>query len=353
MDIYKFGNCYTYTPDIEIERKNEKYGIIYLPTNEVILPFEYDNIMINDAYVNNFFVVKNGLFGAVHIAGSRHSEGEVFAERENLAVYYSKPVLVCDLPCEYDYFNVLVGGESIFYNSKENVYLYVSKKNTVIHFDEVFVDDYAVWGKKDDTLYLVIIGEIKYTEPFTRFRFSKIQNGSVCSYIDYENYDKLIWNDITQKYTLAELNCHLINNRQDILSFNGKKIEIEYYSRKYKLSSDENSPIMNDNIELLGICEKSGNRNHITLPFAHTLQYVGMNRFIANCPNGKFCLCEIKYYGRVETECGFENLYGIPKFILHGYDYVNCLGSGYFEFIKEGQNVVLYNTNDGSIKDTF
>lgn len=58
MDIYKFGNCYTYTPDIEIEKKNGKYGIIYLPTNEIILPFEYDNIMINGEYVNNFFCCK-------------------------------------------------------------------------------------------------------------------------------------------------------------------------------------------------------------------------------------------------------------------------------------------------------
>lgn len=350
MDIYKFGNCYTYTPDVEIEKKNGKYGIIYLPTNEVILPFEYDNIMINDGYVNNFFIVKNGLFGAVHLEGVLHSEAEMFAERENLDVYDSKPIPVYDLPCEYDYFRVLIGGESIFYNSKENVYLYVSTKNTIIHFKEVFVDDYSVWAKKNDTLYLVCSGEIQYSEPFIKFRFSSFQCGHFYSYIDYENHDRLMQIDTTQRYKLIKQASYLVHNPQTNLCFDGKDIEFEYYFRNYTLDLGG----ITHNVTLLGICEKGGEHIHITLPFAHTLKYVGMNRFIANCIGGKFSLCEIKYHGQVETEYRFENLYdAVPQFILHGYDYVNCLGGGYYEFLKEGQNIILYNANNGSVKDTF
>lgn len=276
MDIYKFGNCYTYTSDIEIERKNGKFGIIYLPTNDVILPFEYDNIMINDAYVNNFFVVKNGLFGAVHLEGSLHSESEMFAERENLAVYDSKPVLVCDLPCEYDYFNVLVGGESIFYNSKENVYLYVSKKNTVIHFDEVFVDDYSVWGKKKDTLYLIGSGEPEYSEPFSNFRFRRFQGGNFYSYIDYENYDRLMRIAGTQKYKLVKQASYLAHNPQTNLCFDEKQIEFEYYSRNYTLDLCGTT----HNVELLGIREKK-RRTH--------------SHHIAFCTHSAICRIETLY----------------------------------------------------------
>lgn len=156
----------------------------------------------------------------MHLEGNRQTNNkilayEMFAEREKLTAYVSKPVLICDLPCEYDYFTVLLCGESIFYNNKENVYLYVGNKNTIIHFEE-------------------------------------------------------------------------------------------------------------------------------------------LNRFIANCEDGKFSPIEIIYCGQVGNgDDGVENLYDIPNYILYGYDYVNRIGDGYYEFIKEGQKVVIYHANDGSIKDTF
>ena len=78
------------------------------------------------------------------------------------------------------------------------------------------------------------------------------------------------------------------------------------------------------------------NGTFITLPFAHTLEYVGGNRFIANCEDGKFGLCEVKYHGQVESDCGVENIYGwFPEFLLEGYDFVVCLGKGYYEFEKK------------------
>lgn len=46
-----------HTPDIEIEKRENKFGIIYLPTGEILLPFEYQNIMINSGTIHNFFVV--------------------------------------------------------------------------------------------------------------------------------------------------------------------------------------------------------------------------------------------------------------------------------------------------------
>lgn len=112
--------------------------------------------------------------------------------------------------------------------------------------------------------------------------------------------------------------------------------------------------IIDYNIELLGIREKEGEHIRIMLAFAHTLQYVGLNRFIANCEDVKFSLIEIIYCGQVGNgDDGFENLYDIPNYILYDYDYVSPLGDGYYEFVKDGENTVLYNANDGSIKDTF
>lgn len=55
MDLYRFGCGYSYTSDIEIEKRENKFGIIYLPTGEILLPFEYENIMINGDAINNFF----------------------------------------------------------------------------------------------------------------------------------------------------------------------------------------------------------------------------------------------------------------------------------------------------------
>lgn len=295
----------------------------------------------------------------MHLEGNRQTNNkilayEMFAEREKLTAYVSKPVLICDLPCEYDYFTVLLCGESIFYNNKENVYLYVGNKNTIIHFEEVFVDNYSVWGKKNNILYLVSVGEIQYSEPFTKFRFTAIQRGSFCSYVDYENYDKLMWIERIKKYKLIKQNQHLVNNPPKVLCFNDKKIEFEYYSEKCNLCFNGRSSRINYNIELLGIREREGEHIRIMLAFAHTLQYVGLNRFIANCEDGKFSLIEIIYCGQVGNgDDGVENLYDIPNYILYGYDYVNRIGDGYYEFIKEGQKVVIYNANDGSIKDTF
>lgn len=167
----------------------------------------------------------------MHLEGTRQTNNEmfdndIFAERNKLAAYISKPVLVCDLPCEYDYFTVLLCGESIFYNNKENVYLYVSNKNTIIHFEEVFVDNYSVWAKKNNTLYLVSIGEIQYSEPFTKFRFTAVQRGSFCSCIDYENYDKLIRIDNEENFKLIKQNQHLVNNPPKVLCFNDKKLNL-------------------------------------------------------------------------------------------------------------------------------
>ena len=114
--------------------------------------------MINGHAVNNFFVVKNGRFGAIHFEGSRNSEDDFCCtERSDLPIYDEIPKPVCDVPCEYDYFHSYTCGESVFFNQQENVYLHVDSKNTVIHFEEMYIDEYSssFWGKKNNTLYLV------------------------------------------------------------------------------------------------------------------------------------------------------------------------------------------------------
>lgn len=41
MDLYRFGHGYSYTPDIEVKKKGDKFGIIYLPTDEILLHSVY------------------------------------------------------------------------------------------------------------------------------------------------------------------------------------------------------------------------------------------------------------------------------------------------------------------------
>lgn len=200
-NLYKFGSWYSYTPDIEVEKKGDKYGIVYLPTGETLLPFEYENILINDDAVNNFFVVRNGLFGAVHIEGVRDYKDDLFAERADLTPYNEKPTLCCDVPCEYDYFDMLFCGQSVFYNNRENVYLYTADKNTVIHFEKINISDYSIWCRKNDTLFLVSLGEIEYSESFKGFRFY-LSNQYPREYHDYENDDRLVKAD--EKFRLKK-----------------------------------------------------------------------------------------------------------------------------------------------------
>lgn len=48
--------------------------------------------MINGHAVNNFFVVKNGRFGAIHFEGSRNSEDDFCCtERSDLPIYDEIP----------------------------------------------------------------------------------------------------------------------------------------------------------------------------------------------------------------------------------------------------------------------
>lgn len=251
---------------------------------------------------------------------------------------------VCDVPCEYDCFHSYGCGESVFFNNQENVYLYVNSKNTVIHFEEMMIDDCpSFWGKKNNTLYLVSSGEIQYKEVFKGFRFYAMHHFD--AYVDFDNNEKLV--NIEGKRTLIKYKDSL-SLQQKILYFNGKVISFEYYSKPFVMSSQK----IGYTSKLLGIREKNG--SYITFPFAHTLEYVGRNRFIANCEDGKFGLCEVKYRGQVETDCGVENLYDwFPEFLLAGYDFVTFLGKGYYEFTKEGAAVVIYNSHDGRIKTIF
>lgn len=345
MDIYSFNGRCSYTPDIEIEKRENKFGIIYLPTGEILLPFEYENIMINGSAINNFFVVKNGLFGAIHFEGLRNAKYDFFKKRKDLPKYCEKPKLVCDVPCKYDYFRAFGSCESAFFNNQENVYLYTDNKNTVFHFEEIEIDNYHhAWGRKNNTLYLVSWGEIKYKEPFKDFRFYALNN--YYAYVDFDKNEKLV--NIEGKMTLLKY-VGTLSLPLEQLCFDGEIIDFEYYSKTFTVSSQE---ITYNDTKLLGICEKNG--KYITFPFAHTLEYVGKNRFIANCSNGKYGLCEIKYRGRVETDCGSENLYDLfPEFILKGYDSVVFIGKGYYEFSKEGEAIVIYNSNNGSMINRF
>lgn len=344
MDLYRFGYEDSYTPDIKIEKRENKFGIIYLPTGEILLPFEYENIMINSGAINNFFVVKNGLFGAIHFEGAKYSENDFCIKSSDLPIYAETPKLVCDIPCEYDYFHVFDYGESAFYNNRDNAYLHVGSKNTVMHFEEILIDDsIRLWGKKNNTLYLVSSGEIEYEEVFKGFRFYASHN--YCAYIDYDNNEKLVY--IEGKLTLMKYN-NLLSLHPQKLYFDDKVINFEYYSKSFVMSSQR----IDYTSKLLGIREENG--TYITFPFAHTLIYVGGNRFIANCEDGKFGLCEIKYRGQVETDRGVENLYDwFPKFLLEGYDFMVFLGKGYYEFIKEGAAIVIYDSNNGVMKNHF
>ena len=348
MNLYNFGNWYSYTPDIEIEKKDNKYGIVYLPTGEALLPFEYENIMLNGDAINNFFVTKNGLQGAIHFEGVRNSKNDLFTESPTLPPYREKPILIYDLPCEYDYFNMIYCGQFVFYNNNENVYLHTDDKNTVIRFEEIHIDNYSVWGKKNDTLYLVSLGEIAYEEPFKGFRFSSTGNLTI-AYRDYESNDRLLV--IDEKYTLVKYSDYLAQSPQKNFCFDGRIVEFGYYSEKFDLTSSK-KPCLPFTTELYGIREKSG--VNVTFPFAHTIQYVGKNRFIVNDIGGKFDLFEIECFGQVETDDGKENLYeSSPKLLLGGYDYVYPLGNGCYEFGRENDRPVFYNANDGKIKNTL
>ena len=343
MDFYQFAGGYTYTPDVDIKGEDGKYGIVYLPDGEVLLPFEYDDIIINAHEVNHFVVVKNGLYGAVHLEGSRCNKNDLFTARSKLAIYDAKPELIFDLSCKYDHFKSYPWGDLLFYGSEETAYL-SSITNTVIHFEEVNENNYSIWGRRDNTLYLVSNGDVLYSEPFKGFRFRSMGDGS---HIDYETFDRLV--DIKEKYILMTKEDYSDHKPHNKLSFNGKTVSFCYYSQPFALTSDSG---LKYNINLLGIREKRG--TNITLPFAHTLQYVGNNCFIASCENGKFGLFEIKYSDMPKIKCGSGNFCEFfSKFILDGYDFIAPLGKGYYMFIKEGSNVVLYNSNDGSIKDKF
>lgn len=346
-DLYRFNSWYSYTPDIEIEKKEDKYGIVYLPTGETLLPFEYENIMINGSAVNNFFVVKNGLYGAVHLEGIRNQQCDLFAKRADLAPYNKKPALVCDVQCKYDYFSTLCCGEAVFYNNDENVYLYSGIENTVMSFDEISVDNYTVWAKKDNKLHLASTGEILYSEPFKGFRFTNT-NLSFCTYIDRKNHDRLFMKN--GRYVLLKNHNYLRCSKRKNLCFDGRIVGFDYYSKNYDLEYSKPAGIKVP-IKLYGIREKSG--VNITSPFAHTIEYVGKNRFIVNAMDGKFDLIEVECHGQVETEYGKENLYPIcPKYLLKKYDYVFPLGKGDYAFIKEGENIVICNTNDADIQET-
>ena len=75
--------------------------------------------MINGHAVNNFFVVKNGRFGAIHFEGSRNSEDDFCCtERSDLPIYDEIPKPVCDVPCEYDYFHSLHAVNRYFSTNK-------------------------------------------------------------------------------------------------------------------------------------------------------------------------------------------------------------------------------------------
>lgn len=341
MDLYRMENFCTYTPDIEIEKRENKFGIVYLPTDEVLLPFEYENIIINGGKINNFFVVKNGKFGAIHFEGKRYSREDRHTERNDLPGYDEKPELVCDIPCEYDYFNYYGCGQSAFVNNHEEVYMYIGIKNVIIHFEEIRLDNRSnIWGRINDTLCLVSLGEIEYKEVFRGFRFFAM---SFQEFADFDSKEKLV--KIEDKYTLIKYKDSLTFPEKKLV-FDDKVVNFEYYSKAFVMSCKR----MDYSSKLMGIREANG--TYITFPFAHTLHYVGRNRFIANCDDGKFGLCEIKYHGQLKTDFESENIYDwFPKFLLKGYDYITLLGRGYYEFIKDGAAILVYNANDGSIKN--
>lgn len=196
MNFYQFvGGC-TYTPDVEIKECDGKHGIVYLPENAVLLPFEYDDIMINAHEVNHFVVVKNGLYGAVHLEGIRCNENDLFTARSMLEKYAVKPEVIYDLACEYNSFKSYPWGDLLFYGSDETAYL-SSVSNTVLHFEEVNENNYSIWGRKNNTLYLVLCGDVLYSEPFNGFRFRSIGGER---HIDYGSLDRLV--EVEGKYTL-------------------------------------------------------------------------------------------------------------------------------------------------------
>lgn len=139
------------------------------------------------------------------------------------------------------------------------------------------------------------------------FRFYALNNAY--QYVDFESKEYLV--NIEGKLTLMKYSNPLPLLRQKKLCFGNKVIDFEYYSKSFIMSSKR----IEYTAKLLGIREKNG--TFITLPFAHTLEYVGGNRFIANCEDGKFGLCEVKYHGQVESDCGVENIYGwFPEFLM-------------------------------------
>lgn len=355
-EFYRFGDLYSYTPDIEVKKKDNKYGIIYLPTGETLLPFEYENILINGYAVNNFFVVKNGLYGAVHLDGKHDSANDLFTEKSDLVPYGEKPKLIYDVPCEYDYFVKKPCNDFIFYSNAENVYLNTALQNTVICFEETKENYASVWGRKDGFLYLVQSGEIQYTEPFNGFRFKWTHDRY--EFFDYEKKQGLMCHtvegndDFFTRYILVRdedyTSCGQTVPLPSTLNFNGKIIEFEYYSEKFAAISSISR--LSYETELFGICEKTGIR--ITLPFAHTLLYIGKNRFIANCENGKFGLCEIKYRGNIKNKHKNENQYDLfPEFLLDGYDYVNYAGGNIYEFRSNDRSHIRFNAKTGRTED--
>ena len=94
----------------------------------------------------------------------KYIENDFCTENSDLPIYAETPKPVCDIPCEYDYFHVFDYGESAFYNNRDNAYLHVGSKNTVMRFEEILIDDsIRLWGKKNNTLYL----GLSFTTPTT------------------------------------------------------------------------------------------------------------------------------------------------------------------------------------------
>lgn len=131
---------------IHIANINGKYGIVHAESNDILVPFEYDNISM--AGFQLYLLIKNGKMGIVHIYCN-------FCE-EHLAFKLLKLI-----PCEYDYISFPNNGESFVLMRKD----YSETSSFDIYFPKANVVKKSFWRDEyNDRDYIVITGKDHLTQ---------------------------------------------------------------------------------------------------------------------------------------------------------------------------------------------
>lgn len=341
MNLYNIGKVFSYSPDLCVGTIEGKYGIRYLSDKgDIMLPYEYDNIIIGGWEVNTFIIVKKGKYGIIHFEGERDLSGDIAAPHNQLSLYDKKPKIVFDLPCVYDYFESVLCGTMLFFNESETA-VYIPDSHEIHHCQEAFADSCNIWLQKDNMLYMLdICGDILYSEPFSGFRFSIKEKNGIKYYSDPDKLERLIFDG--NKYVLAKAHSSIDN----VLHFSHEDISFSYYTRDAKSEMPDLCKSLN--CTLIGI--RDSRNINITLPFAFSLKYIGNNKFIVNLC-GEFGVYSVACEGQTGNDAvqeEKENIYSGTFSVEPKYDFSAEIGEGYYSFSRDSE-CILYNPYEDKI----